>query len=194
MSEAAAHWEMIVIRSERPTCLMIRGAETRATIANCPEGSSLTIIRFRPGTFMPHLPMTYLVDQEIIAKSAGKNTFWLGSNVYEYPTFENIEVFADKLVKTGQIAKDEIVTNSLAGNPPPVSLRHVQRRFHASTGMSFDKIRQINRIDKIVESLSKGSSIMDAVLLGEYADQPHLTRALKHYRGYTPAQLKDTLR
>jgi AraC-like DNA-binding protein len=40
--------------------------------------------------------------------------------------------------------------------------------------------------------LKQGISILDAVTLAGYADQPHLTRSLKRLVGQTPAQLRPT--
>jgi AraC-like DNA-binding protein len=37
--------------------------------------------------------------------------------------------------------------------------------------------------------LEQGVSILDTVEQAGYFDQPHLTRSLKRYVGYTPAQI-----
>jgi methylphosphotriester-DNA--protein-cysteine methyltransferase len=37
--------------------------------------------------------------------------------------------------------------------------------------------------------LRQGASIFDAVFQAGYFDQPHLTRALRHFIGQTPAQV-----
>jgi len=168
ISEAATHWEMIIVRSDQKPYLMIRGSETHATLGDCPANSEFTIIRFRVGTFMPHLPMERLVDQ--------------------YPDFENIEAFVDKLIENGAVAKDEAVAEALSDNTLPITKRHLQRRFRASTGMSQNKIQQINRVEKVARALMDGETIADATHLGEYADQSHLTRSLKYYLGQTPTQ------
>jgi len=188
ISEAATHWEMIIVRGDQKPYLMIRGSETHATLGDCPANSEFTIIRFRVGTFMPHLPMERLVDQEIITENAGKNSFWLNGAVYQYPNFENIEAFVDKLIENGAVAKDTTVAEALSNNELPITKRHLQRRFRTSTGMSQNKIQQINRVEKVARALMDGETIADATHLGEYADQSHLTRSLKYYLGQTPAQ------
>jgi AraC-like DNA-binding protein len=43
-----------------------------------------------------------------------------------------------------------------------------------------------------VTLLEQGFTIADAIYQAGYADQPHLTRSLKHFVGQTPAQILRT--
>jgi AraC-like DNA-binding protein len=47
----------------------------------------------------------------------------------------------------------------------------------------------VERAKRAAALLRQGWSILDTVHAAGYFDQPHLTRSLKHWIGYTPAQL-----
>jgi len=70
-----------------------------------------------------------------------------------------------------------------------LSSRSVQRRFCHATGISQRTARQIERARTAVRLLKDGASILDTVEQAGYADQSHLTRALKRLAGLTPAEL-----
>jgi methylphosphotriester-DNA--protein-cysteine methyltransferase len=55
-------------------------------------------------------------------------------------------------------------------------------------------VRQIERARYATTLLQQGLSILDVVYEAGYYDQPHLTRALKHFIGQTSAQLMDRSR
>jgi methylphosphotriester-DNA--protein-cysteine methyltransferase len=77
----------------------------------------------------------------------------------------------------------------LLGHIKECSLRTVQRRFLRATGLTHGAASQIDRARYATTLLKQGASILDTVYEAGYADQPHLTRSLKHYIGQTPAQL-----
>jgi methylphosphotriester-DNA--protein-cysteine methyltransferase len=55
-------------------------------------------------------------------------------------------------------------------------------------------VRQIERARYATTLLRQGLSILDVVYEAGYYDQPHLTRALKHFIGLTPAHILDRSR
>ncbi len=56
-------------------------------------------------------------------------------------------------------------------------------------GLPPKTIEQIERAKQAAALLEQGVSILDAVYEMGYADQPHRTRSLKRFFGYTPAQI-----
>lgn len=66
----------------------------------------------------------------------------------------------------------------------------IQRRFLRATGLTQGAVRQIERARYATSLLQQGVSIPDTVLKAGYFDQPHLTRALRHLVGQTPAQIR----
>ena len=92
----------------------------------------------------------------------------------------------DRLVREDLLVSDDIV---LAGRPPEMSLRTVRRRFLFATRLTCKAIEQIERAKQAVDLLEQGVSLLEAAYLVGYADQSHMTRALKHLIGSTPAHI-----
>jgi methylphosphotriester-DNA--protein-cysteine methyltransferase len=70
-----------------------------------------------------------------------------------------------------------------------MSARTVRHRFLRATGLTQSHIRQFERAQRAEALLKQGVSILDTVHELGYFDQPHLTRSLKQFIGYTPAQI-----
>ena len=107
----------------------------------------------------------------------------------EYPDFETAEDFVAHLKKARIIARDSAVEEALAGNDQALSVRSVQRHFRQATGMSHSMFRQIERARYATRLLRQGVSILDTVHEAGFFDQPHLTRAIRHLIGQTPANV-----
>jgi hypothetical protein len=189
ISTAASNWEMVIMRQYGKTILTVRGPETKASDAPIPENAEFFGISFKLGVFMPHLPVNQLVDVGINLPEAGDNSFWFNGSVWQFPNFENSDVFVDRLVRQGILVREPIVDAALQGKLPDVSLRSVQRRFLRATGLTHGTIIQIERARRALALLEQGMPIMDTVEIAGYSDQPHLTRMLKRFAGQTPAQI-----
>jgi hypothetical protein len=189
ISVAESHWGMVVTKSQGKTILTIRGPETRAMPAPVPEDAEFFGIIFKLGTFMPHLPNSTLVDDELHLPETASRSVWLNSTAWQLPDFENADTFVDRLVREGLLVQDPIVDVVLQGHATDLSPRSLQRRFLRATGLTHGALCQIERARQAAALLAKGVSILDTVELAGYADQPHLTRSLKRLLGQTPAQL-----
>ena len=84
---------------------------------------------------------------------------------------------------------DPVVTAALQDQLPEMSSRTVRHRFLRATGQTQNHIRQYERAQRAAALLRQGVSILDTVFTEGYFDQPHLTRSLKQFIGYTPAQI-----
>jgi hypothetical protein len=189
-SMAACHWEMVVTRCEGRTTLTVRGPETFATAADCPAEGEWIGIRFKLGTFMPHLRPSVLRDrQDVTLPNASSRSFWLRGSVWQFPSFENAENFVQQLVNNGLVAVDPCVNDVLRGYQPAITSRTCQRRFLQATGITHNAIRQIERARHATNLLQQGASILDAAFAAGFYDQPHLNRSLKRLIGQTPAQI-----
>jgi len=190
LSIAATHWEMVVTRHKGKTTLTVRGPETKAATLDCPAEGEWLGIRFKLGTFMPRLPARNLLDhRDVTLPEATDRSFWLNASAWEYPDFENAEIFVNRLVHDGLIAVDVAVDASLRGQRQELSIRSAQRHFLQATGMTQSTIRQIQRARYATNLLKQGVSILDTVHETGYFDQAHLTRSLKYFIGQTPAQI-----
>jgi methylphosphotriester-DNA--protein-cysteine methyltransferase len=86
------------------------------------------------------------------------------------------------------LVRDPVVHDTLQGRLADISPRTVRHRFLQAIGLSQNHVRQIERAQRALALLQRGVSIIDTTYQAGYFDQPHLTRALKQFTGYTPAQ------
>ncbi|CAN5870032.1 hypothetical protein BH10CHL1_BH10CHL1_32490 [soil metagenome] len=107
------------------TNITVHGPETEAMPAFCPEGTEFFGIQFKLGTFMPHLPVSDLVNGSINLREAMGKSFWLHSSTWQFPDYENVENFVDRLVSDGLLVQDPIVEAVLQNQEQELSLRSV---------------------------------------------------------------------
>ena len=189
-SIAACHWEMVVSRFEGKTSMIVRGPETQVSTAQCPAGGEWFAIRFKLGTFMPALrPGSLQNRNDVILPDASSKSFWLDGSAWEYPNFENAEIFVQRLMRKGLVIEDPLVTSVLRGEPNDLTERTEQRRFVQVTGMTRGTIEQIERARRATHLLKAGMPLLEAGLEAGYYDQAHFTRSLKRWIGQTPAQV-----
>ena len=192
ISVAASHFEMVLTRLRGKTSLTLRGPETKATDLDCPAEGEWLAIRFKLGTFMPQLLPGRLRDHnDVVLADASSRSFWLNGSAWQYPDFDNAEIFVRRLAKAGVICRDPVIDDVLKGRPRTLSLRSAQRHFLRATGITCAAFRQIERARYTTTLLKEGVSIADAVHLAGYFDQAHLTRSLKSLIGQTPAKITE---
>jgi hypothetical protein len=146
-------------------------------------------IRFKLGTFLPHLPPSEIVDDVAFLPEASSKSFWLHGSAWEYPTHENADTFIDRLVREGLLVRDPVIECAMQGEPNYLSPRALQRRFLKATGLTQSYVLRIERAQKAAALLQQDVSILDTMHEAGYFDQPHLTRSLKHFFGQTPAEM-----
>jgi AraC-like DNA-binding protein len=191
-SVAQINWGMVIWRYQGKTALTVRGPETQATPAAFPADCEFFGIRFKLGTFMPHLPAKMVMDRrDLNMPEACNNSFWFNSSTWELPTFENADTFVNRLVREGLLVHEPVVDTVLQGQPHDLSLRSVQYRFLHATGLTQKTVHQIERAQQAAALLAEGVSILDTVYQAGYFDQAHLTRSLKRFMGQTPMQIVD---
>lgn len=191
LSGAATSWEMVVTSYQGKTTFTIRGPETTATLLHYHSvGAEWMGIRFRLGAFMPLLlPRTLLDRRDVDLPAATRTSFWLHGATWEIPTFENAETFVERLARESLLARDPVVDAVLQGDRQVASTRAIQYHFLRSTGLRYKTIQQIERARHAKALLEQGVSIPDTVFITGYYDHAHLTNALKHFVGQTPAHI-----
>ena len=192
-SQAEYLWEMVITKYEGKTTFTVRGPETKATIADSPADAEFFGIVFKPGTFMPHLPLSKLKNRnDLTLPEATNQSFWLLGSAWQIPTYDNVDTFIDRMVRNDLLVRDPIVDAVLQGHQPDMSIRTVQRRFLHATGLTHKVIQQIERAKQALTLLQQGTPILDTVYETGYFDQAHLTNALKRFVGQTPAEIALT--
>jgi AraC-like DNA-binding protein len=195
ISMAEIEYGLAITKLRGQTTITVRGPSTRATPAFCPAEAEFIGIQFRPGVIVANFPAKMVMDrQDVNLPASGSKSFWLHGSAWQYPDYENLDTFVNRLARDGLLVYDPVVGEVLQGKAVEISLRTVQRRFLQATGLTHNTIYQINRAQYATALLKQGVSILDATHQAGYFDQPHLTRALKHFVGLTPAQITDQSR
>lgn len=190
MSQAATHWEMVIMQQRGKTTFTIRGPETKASFATIPADTAWLGISFKLGTFMPQFPLGSLVDGcSVDLPEAGSKSFWLNGAAWQFPTYENADTFVNRLAGEGLLVHDPVVEAALQGQPQAFSPRALQYRFLRATGLTQNKVHQIERAKRAAALLESGMPILDIAYEVGYFDQSHLTNNLKRFLGQTPAQI-----
>jgi AraC-like DNA-binding protein len=188
-SVANSHWALVVTRQRARTWISVRGPETLATPAPIPDEAEFMGIVFKHGAFMPDLPTGTLVDAPIDLPGVSERAFRLMGKAWQFPDFENADTFVARLIREGLLVSDDVVQEALEGRLRDLSPRSIQRRFQRATGLTQGTLFQIERAREAATLLEKGVPILDTADQAGYADQSHLTRALRRFWGYTPAQI-----
>lgn len=192
-SLAESHWEMVVTKYDGRTSFTVRGPETKATAAGFPAGAEFLGIVFRPGAFMPHLPVGNLRDRnDVTLPEATNQSFWLLGAAWQIPDYDNVDTFVARLARNDLLTRDPLVEAVLQGHSPDLSRRTIQRRFLRATGLTPKTFQQIERARQAMTLLQQGVPILDAVYETGYYDQSHLTNALKRFTGQTPTQIVES--
>ena len=186
---ASSHWYLVFSTWQGRVRPLVVGPWLTSGVTSWIKDAEVLWIRFKLGTFMPHLPTVNVRDAELLLPEASSRSFWLKSSAWEFPNYGNADTFVDRLVREELLVTDPVVKAALMGQIPPVADRTVRHRFLQVTGQSQNHILQLQRVERALALLQQGHSIQDVVFQTGYADQPHLTRYLKQLTGYTPAQV-----
>jgi hypothetical protein len=120
---AESRWHMVLRRLNDNVQALIVGPLPNAGVVSYTEGAELLWIKFRLGTFMPHLPPRTFRDVETILPGAASQSFWLNGSAWQFPDYENVETFIDRLVCDDVLLRDPVVDGVLQGHPQERSSR-----------------------------------------------------------------------
>ncbi len=186
---ADGQWNLLFLKQHGRVRVSVEGPLTKATSKTHVEGTEWLVIKFQPGVFLPSLPIENLVDADAVLPLATHNSFWLHSSSWHFPDYDNVETFIDRLVRDDALRSDPLVHAVIQNQTQETSSRTVRRHFLLTTGLTPRELAQIERAQKAAALLGQGIPLLDVVHQAGYADQPHMTRALKHFIGQTPAQI-----
>jgi hypothetical protein len=182
---------MVFARIGGTTTVHLRGPETKATTMRCLPDAEYLGIDFQVGAYLPMFPPARLANlQDALLPTLPDGRILLDGREWEMPTPQNVDVFIDRLERTGLLAFDPLVDELRhVGAVGSVPERTVQSRFVRAVGVSRRKLQVIDRARYASRLLRAGVSIPDVVATAGYYDQPHLTRGLRQLIGHTPAEV-----
>ena len=186
---AEVNWHMVLTRHSAGMQFLVVGPLGASGLVHWGGEAEILWIKFKLGTFMPHLPGREILDSETPLPEASSRSFWLKGSAWPFPDYENTDTFVEKLVRAEILTYDPLVRATLQGHPQDIAPRTVRHHFLRATGLTQGHIVQFQRAQRAVQLLRQKGSILDTVHAAGYFDQPHLTRSLKQFIGYTPAQI-----
>jgi AraC-like DNA-binding protein len=186
---AESHWHMVFTRYRGEIYPILSGPLSSSGVVSYTEGAEILWVKLKLGAFMPHLPARSMLDSEQVLPGASSQSFWLKGSAWQFPDFENVETFIERLARAEVLVYDPLVSSVLAGQLQAVAPRTVRHRFLRATGLTQVQIRQFDRARQAEAMLMQGRAIPDTVFALGYFDQAHMTRALKRWIGHTPAQI-----
>jgi len=186
---ASNRWHLLFLRQNGRVNVSVEGPLTKATPVTQAEGTEWFGVTFQPGTFLPSVPVRTLLDERAILPLAANTSFELAGSSFQFPDYDTVETFVQRLVREDVLVADPVVKAVLAGHPPQMSLRTVRRHFLVATGLTYKVISQIERAKQAAALLEQGVSLLETAYQAGYADQSHMTRSLKHFIGHTPAHI-----
>ncbi|MEP6988025.1 MAG: helix-turn-helix domain-containing protein [Chloroflexota bacterium] len=186
-------WNMLIVTYKGQRSVTIWRPETQSGLMNFPAGAEFLFIHFKLGRFMPQMSLNSIGPRGILLPKASSQSFWLDSSAWQLPNYQNADTFVDWLVRDGLLVHEPIVDAVLQNQPQDIPPRTLRHRFLRATGLTQSYIYQLERARQAATLLEKGVSILDTVDQAGYADQPHLTRALKRFIGTTPAQITSVI-
>jgi methylphosphotriester-DNA--protein-cysteine methyltransferase len=133
---------------------------------------------------------SHLRDQnDVTLQNATRGSFWLNGSAWDFPDFENAEMFVRRLVRAELIMADRTVEGAVRREMQNVTTRTEQRHVLQVTGLTLVAISQIERARRATLLLKRGTPVLDVVHEAGYCDQAHLTRSLQRFVGQTPAHI-----
>lgn len=122
---------------------------------------------------------------------SGTEHFELAGVRFPFTTFKDLEALVDSLVGQGVLVADPVVAVALGGDDAvvPTSERTLRRQMRSRTGLGGKQVKQLQRARAAYELLQLGTPLADAALEAGFADQAHMTRALRVFAGRTPARI-----
>lgn len=170
----------------------VRGPETRAASVVCPEGSEFYGVDLLPGAYLATSPPLQLRDLDAPLPIVSGRRVVLDNEEREIPTEHNVDVFVDRLVRSGLLVFDPLVDEIRHDQRPRgMSERTAQLRFRHATGISHRQLISIERAQRAARRLLSGAAISDVIVTEDYYDQPQLTRAMRWATGHTPNELRS---
>jgi hypothetical protein len=182
-------WDIAILKRGDDVQVLRTGLTTRSVVYQHDAGDEILVISFKPSTFMPLMPGEIMRDEGVMLEKFGGRNFWIGTDVREIPTFENADVFVERLVRDGIVENNDIVASVVEGHPKAMSERTMQRHFLRTTGLTYKSFTLIERAQKAMSLLRMGRPAADVAFALGYADQAHLINSLKAIMGETPGQI-----
>jgi len=185
-------WDLIVmIDTNGDRSVMLTGQATKPTPVPYRAGTESIVISFIPGAYLNYLSGEEMVDLIEMLPNFDDSHFNLGGHTFEIPAYDEVESLVEKMVITGVLKHDTVVSDVLSRKRTAISPRVAQRHFVKTAGITQNYLMQIKRAQDAVRFIQRGERPIDAAQHAGYSDQPHLAKSLKKIMGSSPSDVDD---
>lgn len=108
-------------------------------------------------------------------------SFSLGSNSLEIPTYNELDVFVDMLIRQRILYSTPITA---------ASQRDQQRKAKHFTGLTPKQIEQADRVEQAIAIINDPHTLSWIATETGFADQAHMNRDFRRLVGYSPAEIR----
>ena len=112
---AEVNWHMVFVNYQGRQQFLVVGPWAKSGTVTFDEGAEILWLRFKLGTYMPHIPTKIFRNSETLLPEARRDAFWLKSSVWQFPNFDNAETFVQWLVRDEILVCDPVVNAVLSG-------------------------------------------------------------------------------
>ena len=189
MCPADGRWNLCFTYLHDRVQVSVEGPISQAIPQTHVKGVDWLVIKFKLGVFLPGVSASEYLDSSAQLPEAACEAFWLHSSTWQMPTYDNADTFVDWLVRDDVVQLNPLVSAALQDQPTVIAERTLRHHFRQTMGLTQSHIRQIERARDAMSLLQHDMAILDVVDCLGYADQPHLTRSMKRFMGYTPTQV-----
>jgi AraC-like DNA-binding protein len=183
-------WDLLFLRRGDGPLIVVQTGQIAAPLAvDSRAGDEMLTIAFKPEVYMPRLPGHMTFNQGLSRSVERDRAFWIDSERFEVPTFENVEHLVAALTRKGLLERDPVVSRALQGARQRLDERSIQRHFAEVTGLGLKSFQQIDRAHQAAQLLRQGEPASQVAAELGFSDQAHLTHSLKRFLGQTPRQI-----
>lgn len=181
-------WDLVFIRDADGMRAIRTGLTTRAVRLRHTGTEEILAISFKASVTMAGVDPVVSLDNGYVLEG-DRRRFVVAGEILEIPTFDNADVFVERLEKLGLLQANPAIQSILDGEPVAVSARTLQRQFKLTTGMTHKRFTMIERAKLAAESLRRGQAAQNVVHTLGFYDQAHLINSLREIIGQTPSQI-----
>jgi AraC-like DNA-binding protein len=183
-------WDLLFVRRGDGPLMVIQTGQIAAPLkVDGHAGDELLTIAFKPEVYMPRLPGRLTFNQGVWRPVEADRSFWIDSERFEIPSFDNVEHLVTALARKGLLERDPVVSRALQGARQRLDERSIQRHFAEVTGLGLKAFQQIARAHDAARLLRQGQAPSQVAAELGFSDQAHMTHSLKRFLGQTPRQV-----
>lgn len=183
------NWDIIIFKNAENVHVTVNGIGKHAVKVPYVADIDSVGIALKPGVFLRDFKGKDIVDSQYTLSKGNTSYVEIGKHLFKIPDFESAEIFVDELIKKGILLINSVVSSLDSGGAKGFSDRSLRRHTLSTTGLSPYFFHQIQRAQQATQLLQQGKPIAQVAVETGYADQAHMTKAVKALMGMTPAQI-----